>query len=101
MPDPTMMLLKSNLKQLKLPTMLAEYEKLAREAAKQNESFEAYLLRLSELEVATRSANAIASRIRAAGFTGGKQLRSSSIVNFRFACTIASSMRLPAASMSK
>src|SRR5829696_2009307 len=62
------LLLKSNLKQLKLPTMLAEWEKLAREAAAKNEAYEGYLLRLTEAEVATRSANALASRIRAAGF---------------------------------
>ena len=34
--DPTF-LLKTNLKQLRLPTMLAEFEKLAREAAAGNE----------------------------------------------------------------
>jgi DNA replication protein DnaC len=48
--------------------MLAEWEKLAREAAARNEPYEAYLLQLAELEVASRSANAIAARIRAAGF---------------------------------
>jgi DNA replication protein DnaC len=41
---------------------------LAREAAAKNEPYESYLLRLTEAEVATRTANAIASRIRAAGF---------------------------------
>ncbi len=68
MTDTTPLLLKTNLKQLKLPTMLAEWEKLAREAASRDESYDAYLLRLTELEVATRSANAMAARIRAAGF---------------------------------
>jgi DNA replication protein DnaC len=48
--------------------MLAEWEKLAREAADRDESYDAYLLRLTELEVAARSANAVAARIRAAGF---------------------------------
>lgn len=48
--------------------MLAEFEKLAREAATSNESYESYLLRLTELEVAARSVNAVASRIRGAGF---------------------------------
>src|SRR6476659_9427634 len=62
------LLLKANLKQLKLPTMLAEWEKLAREAADRDEPYDAYLLRLTELEVAARSANAVAARIRAAGF---------------------------------
>jgi DNA replication protein DnaC len=62
------LLLKANLQQLKLPTMLAEWEKLAREAADRGEPYHAYLLRLTELELATRAANAMAARIRAAGF---------------------------------
>jgi DNA replication protein DnaC len=68
MTQPTALLLRANLKQLKLPTMSAEYEQLAREAAANNEPYEGYLLRLTELEVATRSANALAARIRAADF---------------------------------
>jgi DNA replication protein DnaC len=48
--------------------MLAEWEKLAREAADRDEAYDVYLLRLTELEVAARSANAVAARIRAAGF---------------------------------
>jgi DNA replication protein DnaC len=64
----THLLLRNNLKQLRLPTMLAEFEKLAREAASANEGYEQYLLRLSELEVAARCANAVQARIRAAGF---------------------------------
>jgi DNA replication protein DnaC len=66
------LLLKANLKQLKLPTVLAEWEKLAREAADRDEPYDAYLLRLTELEVAARSANAVAARIRAAGFPVAK-----------------------------
>ncbi|MBP3955616.1 IS21-like element helper ATPase IstB [Gemmata sp. G18] len=72
--ETTPLLLKANLRQLKLPTMLGEWEKLAREAATQNESYEGYLLRLTEAEVTTRSANALASRIRAAGFPVVKDL---------------------------
>jgi DNA replication protein DnaC len=64
----TNLLLRSNLKQLRLPTIQAEFEKLAREAATANEGYEQYLLRLTELELATRGANALAARIRAAGF---------------------------------
>jgi DNA replication protein DnaC len=48
--------------------MQSEFEKLSREAAAANESYEQYLLRLSELELATRSANALQARIRAADF---------------------------------
>ena len=51
MPENTHLLLRSNLKQLRLPTMGAEFEKLAREAAA-DETYEQYLLRLTELEVA-------------------------------------------------
>jgi DNA replication protein DnaC len=68
MTPPNDLLLKANLKQLRLPTVLAEYEKLARDAAARDEPYEAYLLTLTELEVAARSANAVAARIRAAGF---------------------------------
>ena len=59
------LLLKANLKQLRLPTMLAEHEKLAREAAESNQDFLDYLLRLTELELATRASNALQSRIEA------------------------------------
>src|SRR5437764_12074205 len=62
------MLLKTNLKQLRLPAMNAEFEKLAREAATANEDYEQYLLRLTELEVAARSANVLKARIKQAGF---------------------------------
>lgn len=68
MTDPQTLLLRANLKQLKLPTMLAEWDKLAREAAAHNEDYAAYLLRLTELELASRAANAVAARLRAAGF---------------------------------
>ena len=68
------MLLKHNLKTLRLPTMLAEYAKLSREAADADEDYQQYLLRLTELEVATPSANALASRIKSAGFPTLKDL---------------------------
>jgi len=48
--------------------MCAEFEKLAREASAANEGYEQYLLRLSELEVAARSANALRARIKQAAF---------------------------------
>jgi DNA replication protein DnaC len=62
------LLVKSNLKQLRLPTMHAEFEKLAREAASANENYEQYLLRLTELEVTARSANVLQARIKQASF---------------------------------
>jgi len=48
--------------------MLAEFEKLAREAASSNEDYLQYLLRLTELELATRSTNALRTRIKQADF---------------------------------
>jgi DNA replication protein DnaC len=48
--------------------MSAEFEKLAHEAAAAGESHEAYLLRLTELEVAARAANAVTARIKNADF---------------------------------
>jgi DNA replication protein DnaC len=60
------LLLRTNLKHLRLPTIGAEFEKLAREAA--DESHEQYLLRLTEMEVAARAANTLKARIHAAGF---------------------------------
>jgi DNA replication protein DnaC len=68
MADHKHLLLRANLKQLKLPAMGAEFEKLAREAADANEDYEQYLLRLTELERAARATNAVQARTRAAGF---------------------------------
>jgi DNA replication protein DnaC len=54
--------------------MLSEYAQLAREAADANENYEQFLLRLTELEVATRAANALAARIKNASFPVLKDL---------------------------
>jgi DNA replication protein DnaC len=74
MSDPQTLLLRHHLKTLRLPTMLSEFAKLSREAADADESFEQYLLRLCELEVSQRSANAVQARIKAAGFPVLKDL---------------------------
>jgi DNA replication protein DnaC len=63
-----LLLVKSNLKQLRLPAMHAEFEKLAREASGASESYEQYLLRLTELEVTARASNVLKARIKAASF---------------------------------
>jgi len=68
MSDHDAQLLRTHLKQLRLPTMLAEFEKLAREAATSQQTYEQYLLRLSDLEVAARASNALVARIKAAAF---------------------------------
>jgi DNA replication protein DnaC len=54
--------------------MVAECEKLAREASTANETYEQYLLRLTELEVAARSSNALRARIKLAAFPIHKDL---------------------------
>ena len=68
MADVTTELLKTQLRQLRLPTMGREFEKLARDAASSNQTFTQFLLRLTELELATRTANAVTTRIKDAGF---------------------------------
>ena len=54
--------------------MLAEYAKLAHEAASSNQDFLEYLLRLTELELTTRSSNALETRIKQAHFPVSKDL---------------------------
>ena len=71
-----MLLLKSNLRQLRLPTIGREFEKLAREASSSNQTFEQYLLRLTELEVAARQSNALQTRIKQASLPVEKDLDS-------------------------
>ena len=68
MTDPTIDLLKAQLKLLRLPAMVQELEKLSREAAAANQNYEQFLLQLTEIELAARAANALATRIKNAGF---------------------------------
>jgi DNA replication protein DnaC len=68
MADVTTELLKTQFRQLRLPTMGREFEKLARDAASTNQTFEQFLLRLTEIELSARAANAVASRIKNAEF---------------------------------
>ena len=68
MADVTNELLKAQLRQLRLPTMGREFEKLARDAAATNQTFAQFLLRLTEHELATRAANTVATRIKNAEF---------------------------------
>ena len=70
------MLLKTNLKKLRLPTICAEYVKLAGEAASEKATYQQYLMRLTEMEVATRSANALNNRIKQASFPAHKDFDS-------------------------
>jgi DNA replication protein DnaC len=65
-------LLAHHLKQLKLPTVLREYDKVARECAREGVDHPRYLLRLIELELIDRERRTIERRIRAARFPAVK-----------------------------
>ena len=67
-------LLAHHLKQLKLPTVLREYDKVARECARDGVDHPRYLLRLVELELIDRERRTIERRIRAARFPAVKSL---------------------------
>jgi len=72
MTDAVRELLKAHLKQLRLPAMVQELEALSREAAASNQNYEQFLLRLTEVELAARAANALQSRIKQADFPVAK-----------------------------
>src|SRR5665811_1138650 len=67
-------LLAHHLKQLRLPTILREYDKVAREAAREGIDHTAYLLRLVELELIDRERRVVERRIRQARFPAVKSL---------------------------
>ena len=67
-------LLAHHLKQLKLPTVLREYDKVARECARDGVDHPRYLLRLIELELIDRERRVVERRIRQARFPAPKSL---------------------------
>jgi DNA replication protein DnaC len=71
-PVPPQVLLAHHLRQLKLPTFLREYEKLAAEAAREGLDHVRFLLRLAELELIDRERRMVERRIRAARFPAVK-----------------------------
>ena len=68
MANVTTELLKTQFRQLRLPTMGQEFERLARDAASTNQTFEQFLLRLTEIELSARAPNAVTTRIKNAEF---------------------------------
>ena len=75
LPDtPPALLLGHHLKQLRLPTVLREYEKVARECARDGVDHPRYLLRLIELELLDRERRVTERRIREARFPAVKSL---------------------------
>jgi DNA replication protein DnaC len=71
-PAPPQVLLAHHLRQLKLPTFLREYDKLATEASREGLDHPRYLLRLAELELIDRERRMVERRIRAAHFSAVK-----------------------------
>lgn len=67
-------LLAHHLKQLKLPTVLREYDKIARECARDGVDHPRYLLRLVELELIDRERRMVERRIKSARFPAVKSL---------------------------
>ena len=67
-------LLKSHLKTLKLPTILQEYTRAARQGAQADRSFEDFLHHLVELEVVERQRKACQRRLKEAGFPTEKEI---------------------------
>ena len=65
-------LLAHHLKQLKLPTVLREYDKVARECARDGVDHPRYLLRLIELELIDRERRTVERRIKTARFPAVK-----------------------------
>ena len=69
-------LLSHHLKALKLPTILREYDKVARQCAEERRDHVQYLLQLSELELIDRERRMVERRIREARFPSVKSLDS-------------------------
>ena len=74
--DAPEILLRHHLKKLKLPTVLREHEKIARQCAAEGLDHVRYLARLIELELLDREARMIDRRIKAAKFPALKTLES-------------------------
>ena len=74
MSDRPTILLEHHLKELRLPTFLREYDRMAVECAEEGVGHPDYLLRLSELELIDRHHRAVQRRIRAARFPALKGL---------------------------
>jgi DNA replication protein DnaC len=75
MNDTPQVLLEHYLKQLRLPTMVRKYPKLAKPCAKEPAAFEQFLLRWVELEMMDRERRSTERRIQAARFPVAKSLQ--------------------------
>ncbi len=61
--DTPQLLLEHHLKELRLPTILREYDKVARQCAVEQLDYQRYLLRMTELELLDRERRATERRI--------------------------------------
>ena len=66
------LLLKHHLKELRLPSFLREYGKMAAQCAAENAYHPEYLLRLAELELIDRHQRMVERRIRATRFPASR-----------------------------
>ena len=73
MSDRPTLLLEHHLKELKLPTFLGEYGKIAAQCASEGVDYPDYLLRLSELELIDRHHRLVARRIKAGALPRRKE----------------------------
>ena len=74
MSDRSTLLLEHHMKELKLPTFLREYGKMAAQCAAEGVDHPGYLLRLAELELIDRHQRMVQRRVRAARFPAVKSL---------------------------
>ena len=74
MNDRSTLLLEHHLKELKLPSFLREFGKMAAQCAAEGVDHPQYLLRLAELELIDRHQRMVERRIRAARFPAVKSL---------------------------
>src|SRR6202011_1475894 len=74
--DTPQLLLEHHLKQLRLPTILREYDRVARQCAVEQVDYPRYLLRMTELELLDRERRATERRIRQARFPVVKSMDS-------------------------
>ena len=74
MSNKSTVLLEHHLKELKLPTFLKEYDKVASRCAAEGLDHPDYLLRLSELELIDRNHRMVERRLLVAGFPATKSL---------------------------
>ena len=75
MSDRPTILLEHHLKELRLPTFLREYDRMASECAEEGVGHPDYLLRLSELELIDRHHRAVSAQDQGSALPGAQEPR--------------------------